>query len=96
MIGTSRAATTTQRTNRFPPEPNGYLHIGHAKPFASTSDWPPSLAQVQLAFDDTNPSKEETEYVEAIMEDVQVARLPVGRSFYASDYFQQLYDGLFN
>ena len=78
---------------RFPPEPNGYLHIGHAK--AINLDF--GLAkefggQCNLRFDDTNPSKEETEYVDAIIEDVKWLGGDFGdRIFYASDYFEQLY-----
>ena len=79
---------------RFPPEPNGYLHIGHAKSISLNF----GLAQefggkCNLRFDDTNPSKEETEYVDSIIEDVRwLGGDWEGRLFYASDYFQQLYD----
>ena len=79
---------------RFPPEPNGYLHIGHAK--AICIDF--GMAQqyggtCNLRFDDTNPSKEETEYVESIMEDVRWLGFEwQDRLFYASDYFAQLYE----
>ena len=79
---------------RFPPEPNGYLHVGHAK--AIHLDF--GLARefgglCNLRFDDTNPSKEETEYVDAIIEDVKWLGGDFGdRIYYASDYFQQLYD----
>ena len=79
---------------RFPPEPNGYLHVGHAK--AINLDF--GLARefgglCNLRFDDTNPSKEETEYVDAIIEDVKWLGGDFGdRIYYASDYFQQLYD----
>jgi len=80
---------------RFPPEPNGYLHIGHAKSICLNS----GLAQKYngtffLRFDDTNPTKEETEYVESIIDDVQWLSGDdlEGRIFYASDYFQQMYD----
>ena len=79
---------------RFPPEPNGYLHIGHAK--AINIDF--GLARefggkFNLRFDDTNPSKEETEYVESIIRDVRWLGADwEGRMFYASDYFDQLYD----
>ncbi len=75
---------------RFPPEPNGYLHVGHAK--AINLDF--GLAKefggkCNLRFDDTNPSKEETEYVEAIIEDVKWLGGDFGdRIFYASDYFR--------
>ena len=79
---------------RFPPEPNGYLHIGHAKSicinFGIAADY---RGLCNLRFDDTNPSKEEVEYVESIQEDVRW--LGFGwddRLYYASDYFEQLYD----
>ena len=79
---------------RFPPEPNGYLHIGHAKAicidFGIAEDFG---GLYNLRFDDTNPIKEETEYVEAIQEDVRWLGFDWGdRLFYASDYFEQLYD----
>ncbi|NDV69065.1 glutamine--tRNA ligase/YqeY domain fusion protein [Dysgonomonas sp. 25] len=78
---------------RFPPEPNGYLHIGHAK--AICMDF--GIAQqygglCNLRFDDTNPSKEDVEYVDAIMEDIQWLGYQWENVFYASDYFPQLYD----
>ncbi|HLW53991.1 MAG TPA: glutamine--tRNA ligase/YqeY domain fusion protein [Candidatus Angelobacter sp.] len=78
---------------RFPPEPNGYLHIGHAK--AICLDF--GLADefkggTNLRFDDTNPEKEETEYVESIQEDVRWLGFEWENLYYASDYFQQLYD----
>jgi len=77
---------------RFPPEPNGYLHIGHAKSICLNF----GLAQkyggtCNLRFDDTNPSKEETEYVESIMEDVHWLGFQWDNLHYASDYFEQLY-----
>jgi glutaminyl-tRNA synthetase len=79
---------------RFPPEPNGYLHIGHAKSIHLNFGLAEEFAgKCNLRFDDTNPSKEETEYVDSIIED---ARWLGGdwedRLFYASDYFDQLYD----
>ncbi|MEM8680449.1 MAG: glutamine--tRNA ligase/YqeY domain fusion protein, partial [Planctomycetota bacterium] len=78
---------------RFPPEPNGYLHIGHAKSiclnFGLAAEY---QGKCNLRFDDTNPSKEETEYVESIMEDVRWLGFDwEDRLFYASDYFDQLY-----
>jgi glutaminyl-tRNA synthetase len=81
---------------RFPPEPNGYLHIGHAKSiclnFGLGLENAPK-ARCHLRFDDTNPSKEETEYVESIMADVRWLGFDWGQNlFYASDYFQKLYD----
>ena len=79
---------------RFPPEPNGYLHIGHAKSiclnFGIASEFG---GQCHLRFDDTNPSKEETEYVESIQDDVHWLGFDWGKHlYYASDYFEQLYD----
>ena len=79
---------------RFPPEPNGYLHIGHAKSiclnFGISKEYSP--AKCHLRFDDTNPSKEETEYVESIQEDVRWLGFEWGENlFFASDYFDQLH-----
>ena len=78
---------------RFPPEPNGYLHIGHAKAiclnFALAEEYG---GKCNLRFDDTNPSKEEAEYVQSIQEDVRWLGFSWGeREYYASDYFEQLY-----
>ncbi len=78
---------------RFPPEPNGYLHIGHAKSiclnFGIASEYG---GKCNLRFDDTNPEKEDTEYVDSIMEDVRWLGFNwEDRLFYASDYFEQLY-----
>ena len=80
---------------RFPPEPNGYLHIGHAKSiclnFGLAQEYAPN-AHCHLRFDDTNPTKEETEYVDSIMEDVRWLGFDWGQHlFYASDYFGKLY-----
>jgi glutaminyl-tRNA synthetase len=78
---------------RFPPEPNGYLHIGHAKAICLDFGLAAEFGgKCNLRFDDTNPSKEETEYVESIMEDVQWLGFKWDELFYASDYFQQLYE----
>lgn len=78
---------------RFPPEPNGYLHIGHASSiclnFGLGIDY---NSPVNLRFDDTNPAKEEQEYVDAIKADVQWLGFNWAEERYASDYFQQLYD----
>ena len=78
---------------RFPPEPNGYLHIGHAKSiclnFGIAKE---NNGKCNLRFDDTNPLKEEREYVESIMEDVNWLGFQWdGPVYYASDYFEQLY-----
>ncbi|HZU28442.1 MAG TPA: glutamine--tRNA ligase/YqeY domain fusion protein [Bryobacteraceae bacterium] len=79
---------------RFPPEPNGYLHVGHAKSIMLNFGLADEFGGLcNLRFDDTNPTKEETEYVEGIIEDVRWLGGDFGdRIFYASDYFQQLYD----
>lgn len=78
---------------RFPPEPNGYLHIGHAKAICLDFGLAAEFGgKCNLRFDDTNPSKEETEYVNAIMEDVQWLGFKWDGLYYASDYFQQLYE----
>ena len=78
---------------RFPPEPNGYLHIGHAKSICLNFGLGLRFnAPVNLRFDDTNPAKEEQEYVDAIKEDLQWLGFQWAEERYASDYFQQLYD----
>ena len=78
---------------RFPPEPNGYLHIGHAKSICLNFGLAKEFGgKCNLRFDDTNPSKEETEYVDSIIEDVRWLGFDwEDRMFYASDYFGQLY-----
>src|SRR5688572_18212404 len=80
---------------RFPPEPNGYLHIGHAKSiclnFGISQEYP--NAHCNLRFDDTNPVREDVEYVNSIQEDVRWLGFDWGANkFYASDYFEQIYD----
>lgn len=79
---------------RFPPEPNGYLHIGHAKSIVLNSGIAQDFGgKFNLRFDDTNPEKEEQEYVDAIKEDVRWLGADwEDREFYASDYFDQLYE----
>jgi glutaminyl-tRNA synthetase len=78
---------------RFPPEPNGYLHIGHAKAIYLDFGLADEFGgKTNLRFDDTNPSKEETEYVDSIMEDVKWLGFHWDGLFYASDYFDQLHD----
>ena len=76
---------------RFPPEPNGYLHLGHAKSICINF----GLAQkyggkTNLRFDDTNPTKEDTEYVDSIKEDIQWLGFQWDKELYASDYFDRL------
>lgn len=78
---------------RFPPEPNGYLHIGHAKAICLDFGIAARHGGVcNLRFDDTNPIKEDMEYVEAIKEDIQWLGFQWANIYYASDYFQQLWD----
>jgi len=91
-LGTNKYAGRVH--TRFPPEPNGYLHVGHAKSITINFGFAQEFnGQCNLRFDDTNPSKEETEYVESIIEDVHWLGGDFGdRLFYASDYFQQIYE----
>lgn len=78
---------------RFPPEPNGYLHIGHAKSICLNFGMAEQFGgKCNLRFDDTNPAKEETEYVEAIMADVKWLGFDWAELRYASDYFEQFYE----
>ena len=82
----------TSILTRFPPEPNGYLHIGHAKSICLNFGLGVKYGgQTNLRFDDTNPTKEETEYVDSIKEDIQWLGFTWARELYASDYFDQLY-----
>jgi len=85
--------STAKLRFRFPPEPNGYLHIGHASAIALNFGLGIDYkAPVNLRFDDTNPAKEEQEFVDAIKRDVQWLGYQWAEERYASDYFQQLYD----
>jgi glutaminyl-tRNA synthetase len=78
---------------RFPPEPNGYLHIGHAKAICLDFGLADEFhGHTNLRFDDTNPEKEDTEYVDSIMEDVKWLGFHWDGLYYASDYFDQLYE----
>ena len=88
------AGRNTEVVTRFPPEPNGYLHIGHAKAiwlnFSVAQEYG---GRCHLRFDDTNPTKEEQEYIDAIKRDVHWLGFDWGRHlYYASDYFDKLYD----
>jgi glutaminyl-tRNA synthetase len=77
---------------RFPPEPNGYLHVGHAKSICINFGLAQKYGgQCNLRFDDTNPTTEETEYVESIKADIRWLGFSWSNEFYASDYFEQLY-----
>ena len=79
---------------RFPPEPNGYLHIGHAKSISLNFSMADEFdGRCNLRMDDTNPVKEDTEYIEAIQEDLKwLGFQPAGETLFASDYFEQLYN----
>ena len=78
---------------RFPPEPNGYLHIGHAKAICMDFGVAEKYKGVcNLRFDDTNPSKENNEYVENILQDIQWLGFKWGNIYYASDYFEKLWE----
>ena len=78
---------------RFPPEPNGYLHIGHAKSICLNFGLAKKYnGKCNLRFDDTNPTKEEEEYVNSIKEDIKWLGFEWANEFYASDYFQQLFE----
>lgn len=78
---------------RFPPEPNGYIHIGHAKAICMDFGVAENYGGVcNLRFDDTNPTKEDTEYVDSILYDIKWLGFKWGNVYYASDYFQQLWD----
>lgn len=78
---------------RFPPEPNGYLHIGHAKSIVLNFELADEFkGKTNLRFDDTNPVKDDTEYVESIMEDVKWLGFNWENLYYASDYFEEMYE----
>lgn len=83
----------TEVYTRFPPEPNGYMHIGHIKAICVDFGTAEKYGgKCNLRFDDTNPSKEETEYVEGIMDDIRWMGFQWDKMFYASEYYDQLYD----
>ncbi|NNM27984.1 MAG: glutamine--tRNA ligase, partial [Akkermansiaceae bacterium] len=89
-LATGKHATTI---TRFPPEPNGYLHIGHAKAITLDFDLADEFGGTcKLRFDDTNPDTEETSFVEGIIADVRWLGYEPGDAVYASDYFEQLYE----
>ena len=93
VIEEAIAKGKTRVQTRFPPEPNGYLHIGHAKAICLDFGVAERYGGVcNLRFDDTNPTKEDVEYVDAIKEDIEWLGFKWGAEYYASDYFQQLWD----
>ncbi len=93
IIEQSIAAGEPRVHTRFPPEPNGYLHIGHAKSICLNFGMAKKYGgQCNLRFDDTNPVKEDVEYVDSIKEDIRWLGFEWAEEHYASDYFEQLYD----
>jgi glutaminyl-tRNA synthetase len=93
VAGDLKAGRHSRARTRFPPEPNGYLHIGHAKSICLNFGVAEEFSGVcNLRFDDTNPAKEDTEYVDSIQEDVRWLGFDwADRRYYASDYFEQMY-----
>lgn len=92
IIEASIAAGQTRVHTRFPPEPNGYLHIGHAKSICLNFGLAKKYnGKCNLRFDDTNPVKEDTEYVDSIKQDINWLGFNWDAEYYASDYFEQLY-----
>ncbi|MFC6232158.1 glutamine--tRNA ligase/YqeY domain fusion protein [Paenibacillus allorhizosphaerae] len=88
-----KTGKTQEVVTRFPPEPNGYLHIGHAKSICLNFELADEFkGRTHLRFDDTNPLKEDTEYVKSIKEDVQWLGFEWDKLFFASDYFGEMYD----
>lgn len=93
IINEAVARGETRVHTRFPPEPNGYLHIGHAKSICLNFGLAKRYGgKCNLRFDDTNPVKEDVEYVDSIKEDVKWLGFDWAGEYYASDYFEQLYD----
>lgn len=93
IIEESIAGGEKRVLTRFPPEPNGYLHIGHAKSICLNFGLAAKYGgQTNLRFDDTNPTKEDVEYVDSIKEDVRWLGFDWAGEYYASDYFEQLYE----
>ena len=93
IIDDLKSGGTKKLKTRFPPEPNGYLHIGHAKSICLNFGLAEQFGGTcNLRFDDTNPAKEETEYVESIMEDVRWLGFKWDELRFASDYFHQFYE----
>ena len=93
IIQESIAKGDTRVQTRFPPEPNGYLHIGHAKSICINFGLAKTYGgKCNLRFDDTNPVKEDVEYVDSIKRDIRWLGFDWALERYASDYFDQLYD----
>lgn len=93
MIEDLKAGKVKEIVTRFPPEPNGYLHIGHAKSICLNFELADEFGgRTHLRFDDTNPLKEDTEYVESIKADVKWLGFDWEKLFFASDFFEEMYD----
>ncbi|MCW2276963.1 glutamine--tRNA ligase/YqeY domain fusion protein [Heliophilum fasciatum] len=93
IIDDLEAGRVKEVVTRFPPEPNGYLHIGHAKSICLNFEMADAFnGKTHLRFDDTNPVKEDTEYVESIKEDVRWLGFEWDALFFASDYFEEMYN----
>ena len=93
VIDDIKSGKTDQVITRFPPEPNGYLHIGHAKSIVLNFELADEFkGKTNLRFDDTNPLKEDKEYVESIKEDVKWLGYDWDNLFFASDYFEEMYN----
>lgn len=93
VIDDLESGKTDKIITRFPPEPNGYLHIGHAKSIVLNFDLAKEFGgKTNLRFDDTNPLKEDTEYVESIKEDVKWLGFDWDQLLFASDYFEEMYN----
>ena len=93
VIDDLESGRTKEIITRFPPEPNGYLHIGHAKSICLNFQLADEFnGKTNLRFDDTNPVKEDTEYVESIKEDVKWLGFDWDNLFFASNYFDTMYE----
>ncbi|MBP1153383.1 MULTISPECIES: glutamine--tRNA ligase/YqeY domain fusion protein [unclassified Paenibacillus] len=93
MVEDLKAGKVKEIVTRFPPEPNGYLHIGHAKSICLNFELADEFGgRTHLRFDDTNPLKEDTEYVESIKEDVKWLGFDWEKLFFGSDFFEEMYD----
>ncbi len=93
VVGDLKSGKVKEVITRFPPEPNGYLHIGHAKSICLNFELADEFnGKTNLRFDDTNPLKEDTEYVQSIQEDVRWLGFEWDNLFFASDYFEYMYE----
>ena len=93
VIEDLKSSKVKEVVTRFPPEPNGYLHIGHAKAIVLNFELADEFGgRTNLRFDDTNPTKEDTEYIESIKEDVAWLGFKWDGLYFASDYFEEMYN----